>query len=50
MKPVSGCQSAARTLSIHPAMEFAIPAWENRLTVSALMTPTWTGWRIAIPE
>jgi hypothetical protein len=23
-----------------PAMEFAFPQWENRLTVSALMTPT----------
>src|SRR5258706_3396358 len=22
------------------AMEFAVPSWENRLTVSALMTPT----------
>jgi hypothetical protein len=31
-------------------MEFAIPAWENRLTVSELMTPTWEGWYVAVPE
>ena len=40
VKRLCDCQDAAGLLLISPAMEFAFPRWENRLTVSALMTPT----------
>jgi len=34
-KPISGCQPTVRPLSIHPAMEFALPSLENRATPKA---------------
>jgi fluoride exporter len=35
-----GLRVVVNTAKTGAAMEFAIPTWENRLTVSALMTPT----------
>jgi hypothetical protein len=34
-EPIPGCQPAARPLSIHPAMEFALPLLEYRVTPKA---------------
>jgi hypothetical protein len=31
-------------------MEFADPNRVNRLTIAELMTPTWEGWRVAVPD